>query len=59
MKCRWIFFQEVKIAILTQREEETMKRTEIKEEIENIVNKPLLKASSNFAGKFYKSAGKK
>lgn len=36
-----------------------MKRIEIKEEIENIVNKLFLKVFSNFVGKFYKFLGKK
>lgn len=56
-----VFFppQGMKNTILTQRKEETMKRIEIKEEIENIIYKPLLRAHSNFTGKFYRSSGEK
>ena len=49
------FLQEVK-NISTQRKEEDEKE-QIKKEIENIVNKPVLRDFSNFTGKFCKSSG--
>ena len=53
------FYQEMKQSTLTQRKEETMKRTETQEENGNTVNKLILNGSSNFTGKFYKYSGKK
>lgn len=53
---KWMGFfspQGMKNTVLTQRKEETMKRIEIKEEIENIIYKPLLRVHSNFTGKYY------